>query len=153
MSPNDCSSLSLSLATSHFHRLPSSVIHKLLHLLSLLSFPACWPFTCPQHSLTAFLVAVSMQMFTSFSVSVHWKSESESHSVVSNFLWPHGLYSPWHSPGQSTGVGSHSLLQGIFPTQGSNPGLPHCRRMLYQLSHKGSPGILCALESLNQNFR
>ena len=51
----------------------------------------------------------------------------------------HGLYSPWNSPGQNTGVSSHSLLQGTFPTQGSNPGLPHCRRILYQLSHKGSP--------------
>ena len=46
------------------------------------------------------------------------------------------------SLGQNTGVGSLSLLQGIFPTQGSNPGLPHCRRILYQLSHKGSPRIL-----------
>ena len=50
--------------------------------------------------------------------------------------------SPWHSPGRNTGVSSLSLLQGIFPTQGSNPGLPHCRRILYQLSHKGSPRIL-----------
>ena len=55
---------------------------------------------------------------------------------------PHGLYSPWNSPGQTTGVGSLSLLQGIFPTQGSNPGLPHCRWILYQLSCKGSPRIL-----------
>ena len=61
--------------------------------------------------------------------------ESESHSVAS--LWPHGLYSPWNAPGQNTGVDSLSLLQGIFPTQGSNPGLPHCRWILYQLSHKG----------------
>ena len=45
------------------------------------------------------------------------------------------LYSPWNSPGQNTGVGSLSLLQGIFPTQGSNSGLPHCRRTLYQLRH------------------
>ena len=51
-------------------------------------------------------------------------------------------YSPWNSPGQNTGVGSLSLLQGIFPTQGSNPGLLHCRWILYQLSHKGSPRIL-----------
>ena len=51
----------------------------------------------------------------------------KSHSVVSDSLWTHGLYSPWNSPGQNTGVGSLSLLQGIFPTQGSNPGLPHCR--------------------------
>ena len=54
-------------------------------------------------------------------------------------LRPHGLYSPWSSPGQNTGVGSLSLLRGIFSSQGSNPGLPHCRRILYQLSHKGSP--------------
>ena len=43
------------------------------------------------------------------------------------------------SPGQDTGVGCHALLQGIFPTQGSNPGLPHCRRILYGLSNQGSP--------------
>ena len=55
---------------------------------------------------------------------------------------PHGLYSPWNSPGKNTGVGSRSLLQDIFLTQGSNPGLPHCRRILYQLSHKGSPTVL-----------
>ena len=48
----------------------------------------------------------------------------------------------WNSPGQNTGVGSLSLLQGVFPTQGSNPGLPHCRWILYQLSHKASPRIL-----------
>ena len=54
-------------------------------------------------------------------------------------LRPHGLYSPWNSPGQNTGVGSLSLLRGIFPSQGSNPGLPHCRQIPYQLSHKGSP--------------
>ena len=59
-----------------------------------------------------------------------------SRSVVSNSLWPHGVYSPWNSPGQYTGVGSLSLLQGIFPTQGSNPGLSHCGQILYQLSHK-----------------
>ena len=71
-----------------------------------------------------------------------WKCESESRSVMSDSLQPHGLYDPWNSPGQNTGVGSLSLLQGIFPTQGSNPGLPHCRQILYQLSHKGSPRIL-----------
>ena len=69
-------------------------------------------------------------------------SRCVSHSGMSNSLRPHGLYSPWNSPGQNTGVGSLSLLQGIFPAQGSNPGLPHCRQILYQLSHKGSPRIL-----------
>ena len=48
----------------------------------------------------------------------------------------------WNSPGQYTGVSIHSLLQGIFPTQGSNLGLSHCRQILYQLSLQGSPGIL-----------
>ena len=74
-------------------------------------------------------------------MSINRWMESESRSVVSDSLWPHGLYSPWNSPGQNTGVGSLSLLQGIFPTQGSNPGFPHCGWILYQLSHKGSPRI------------
>ena len=70
------------------------------------------------------------------------RNESENRSVVSNSLWPHGQYSPWSSPGQNTGVYSLSLLQGIFPTQGLNPGLPHWWWILYQLSHQGSPRIL-----------
>ena len=65
--------------------------------------------------------------------------ENESHSVVSNSLQPREMYSPWYSPGQNTGVGSLSLLYGIFPTQGLKPGLRYCWQILYQLSHKGSP--------------
>ena len=61
---------------------------------------------------------------------------------MSNSLQPHGLCSPWHSPGQNTGVVSLSLLQGVFPTQGYNPSLPHNRQILFQLSHKWSPRIL-----------
>ena len=60
-------------------------------------------------------------------------------SCVWLFVTP-WIYSPWNSAGQNTGVGSLSLLQGIFPTQGSNPGLLQCRRILYSLSHQGSPG-------------
>ena len=75
---------------------------------------------------------------------------SESYSVVSNSLQPHGLYSPWNSPGQNTGMGSLSFLQGIFPTQGSNPGLLHCRWILYQLSHKGSLSSLMNLNYLSE---
>ena len=99
---------------------------------------------------------------------------------MSDSLWPHGLYDPWNSPGQNTGVGSLpfstgssqlrdqtqvstlqvdsltiqppgkpkntgvgslSLLQGIFPTQGSNQGLLHCRWILYQPSTQGSPAL------------
>ena len=66
-------------------------------------------------------------------------SESESQSSCPTLCDPIGT---WNSPGQNTGVGSLSLLQGIFPTQGSNPGLPHRRRILYQLSHQGSLRIL-----------
>ena len=66
----------------------------------------------------------------------------ESRSGMSSSLRPHGIYNPWNSPGQNAGVGSLSLLQGIFPTQGLKPGFPHCRRILYQLSHKRSPRIL-----------
>ena len=64
---------------------------------------------------------------------------SESCSIMSDSLWPHRLYSPWNSQDQNTGVDSLSLLQEIFPTQGLNPGFLHCRHILYQLSHKGSP--------------
>ena len=78
-------------------------------------------------------------------------SESKNCSVVSDFLRPLWTIqnsmvakSPciWNSPGQNTGVGSLSLFQGIFPTQWLNLGLPHCRWILYQLSHTGSPRIL-----------
>ena len=61
---------------------------------------------------------------------------------MSDSLWPHGLYSPWNSPGQNTGVVSRFLPQGNVPTQGLNPGLLHCRQILYQMSHKGSARIL-----------
>ena len=63
---------------------------------------------------------------------------SESRSPMSDSLKPQGLYSPWNSPGQNTGLSSLFLLQGIFPTQGLNPDLLHCSWILYQMSHKGS---------------
>ena len=69
-------------------------------------------------------------------------SESEGRSVMSDSLQPHGLHSPWSSPGQNIGVGSLSLLQGIFATHGLNPCLPCARQILHRLSHKGSPRIL-----------
>ena len=74
--------------------------------------------------------------------AISFSFESESRSVVSDSSRPHGPYSPWNSPGQNTGEGSYSLLQGIFPTQGSNSGLLHYRWILYQLRHKGSWRIL-----------
>ena len=67
-----------------------------------------------------------------------------SRSVVSNSLQLHELYPtrllcPWEFPGRNTGVGCHARLQGISPTQGLNPGLPHCSRIRYPLSHQGNP--------------
>ena len=68
-------------------------------------------------------------------VSFYYESESVSNPAMSDSLQPHGLYTrllcPWNSPGKNTGVGCHSLLQGIFPTQGLNLGLLHCRQFLY----------------------
>ena len=78
----------------------------------------------------------------SYTMDIVAAVNSESRSVVSSPLRPHGLYSPWNSPEQNTRVGSFSLLQGIFPTQGWNPGLQHCRWILYQLSHERSPRTL-----------
>ena len=103
----------------HYHPWPSQHYHsaKLLH-------PG-WAW--PVHLLPWFCVCVL------------------SHSVVSNSLWPHGLQltrlrCPYSSPGKNTGVDSHSLVQGIFPTQVSNPSLI-CKQILYPLSHQGSPGF------------
>ena len=62
----------------------------------------------------------------------------QSLSRVRLFVTP-GTICLWNSPGQNTLVAGFFLLQGIFPTQGSNPDLPHCKHILYQLSHKGSP--------------
>ena len=84
-------------------------------------------------------------------------TESENRSVMSDSLRPHWLYSPWNSPGQNTVVGSCFLLQRILPTQGSHPGLPHCRGILYQLRHKGCPRILewvaCPFSSRYSQYR
>ena len=93
----------------------------------------------------------------------HWKwiphsvfytlvNECENLSVGSCSLQPCGLCSPWNSPGQNTGVSSLSLLQGIFPTQGSKPDLLHCRWILYQLSYHGSHPKRCSCESAALNM-
>ena len=75
-----------------------------------------------------------------------YESGSVSCSVGSDSLQPHGLQPdrllcPWNSPGKNTGVACHSLLHGIFLTQGSNPGLLQCRWILYYFSHQGSPFV------------
>ena len=67
------------------------------------------------------------------------KVKSLSHVQPFATPWTIDHLCPWDSPGKNAGVGCHFLLQGIFPTQGSNPGLLHCRQTLYPLSHQGSP--------------
>ena len=81
------------------------------------------------------LSKVTSALLSTYASSHLWLQVLQS----STFELRCNLYSPWNSPGQNTGMGSLSLLQGILPTQGSNPGLQHCNRTLYQLSHKGSP--------------
>ena len=77
-------------------------------------------------------------------------SSSVSRSVMSDSLQPHKLYParllcPWDSAGKNTGVGCHSPLQRIFLTQGSNPGLLHCRQFLYHMSHREDTGKIYCL--------
>ena len=99
---------------------------------------------CPLFSVSAASIEPRLlEEYTTFfaplPLTILRKSETESCLVLSDSLRPRGLHSPWNSPGQNTGVGSLSFLQGIFPTQRLNPGLLHCRWILYQLSHQGSP--------------
>ena len=92
---------------------------------------------CVQVDLSGILCTHWNMYCYKYSVMI-FESESESCSVVSDSLWPCGVYSFWNSPGKNTGVVSLSLLQGIFLTQGLNPGLLCCRWVPYQLSHQGS---------------
>ena len=89
----------------------------------------------------SFIIHLSIIHLYTCSSSICWNlcvCVCERCSGVSDSLWPHELYSPWNSLDQNTGVGSHFLLQGIFLTWGLNPDLPHCKKILYQLSHKWS---------------
>ena len=80
--------------------------------------------------------------FTDAAFSVHAKSLQSCPTLCDPMdCSPPGSSVHGESPSKNTGVGCHALLLRIFPTQGSNPGLPHCRRILYQLSHQGSPQL------------
>ena len=74
---------------------------------------------------------------------LHHSLRKWSRSVVSDSLWPHGYQAPLSMGGKHTGVGCHFLLQGIFPTQGLNSGLLHCKQTFYHLSHQWSPNLEC----------
>ena len=88
----------------------------------------CGDYLCSSTSVSPLLTKHTATLYSSTSFAIRY-----DHVI---------LFCPWNSLGQNIGVGSLSLLQGIFPSQGLNPGLPHCRRVLYQLSHMGSPRIL-----------
>ena len=93
---------------------------------------------CPSLS---YFMQVCVYIYIYIYIYIYMK---RSCSIVSDSLPPHGLQPtrllcPWDFPGKSTGVGCHFLLQGIFPTQGLNPGLLYCRQTLYCLSHQESP--------------
>ena len=81
--------------------------------------------------------------YIQYLVKLKVKSLSRVRFFVTPWIVAHQSPLKWDSPGKSTGVGCHFLLQGIFPTQGSNPDLPHCRQMLYHLSHQRSPPVSC----------
>ena len=83
-------------------------------------------------------------------------NECVSLLVMSDSLWPHGLWParllcPWNSPGKNTGMGCHSLLQRSFSTQRLSPALLHCRKILYHLNYQGSPSAKWKCRAFFQN--
>ena len=93
-----------------------------------------------------YYVCLYLSMFTSiFFFLSFFQLLSRSSCLQCHRLQPIRLLCPWNSPGKNTGVGSHSFLQEVFLTQGSNLGLPNCKQILYHLNHQGSPNInMCA---------
>ena len=107
--------------------------------------------------------SLELKQFHYMMLKWEWKVKWKCSSLVSDSSRPHELQPTrllclWNSPGKNTGVDCHSLLQGIFPTQGSNPRLLHCRQILYSLSHLGSHLIVSKAlsnwtpDSLSRNF-
>ena len=117
-----------------------------LHLVSQVCLqPTFHYYDCIQKSILVTVLSAQLLFFFNYEkfifvcicIHIHVLSRSVTH----NSLRPHRLQSarllcPWDFPGKNTGVSCHALLHGIFPTQGSNPGLPHCRQILYHLSHQ-----------------
>ena len=106
-----------------------------------------WIFLLPFHKLVLHTHTCPMSKPIYFQFALHecwiWLVKvAQSCPTLFDVMVPARHLCPWNPPGKNTRVGSLSLLQGIFPTQGLNPGLPHCRWILYQLSHQGSPRIL-----------
>ena len=98
--------------------------------------------SCVQLFVTPRTVARQVPLSMGFSRQEYWSGPpgSSVHGILQAGIleWPARFLCPWDSPGRNTGVGCHFLLQRIFPAQRSKPGLLHCRRILYHLSHQGS---------------
>ena len=92
------------------------------------------PIPCPEMQNALLKSTGEFKLFEHWS-EVKWKLLSHVQLLLPHGLHPARLLGPWDSPGKNTGVGCHSRLQGIFPNQGSNPSLLHCRQILYRLSH------------------
>ena len=146
-----CIQLSVSFPFSlAFHFFPQLFVKppRKTTLLFYISFSLGWFWSpCPGQCYEPLSVVLQALLIPWMYLSPPWYNHSEvkwkSFSCVQLFMTPwtntaHGIL----QAGQNTGVGSFSLPPGLFPTQGSNPGLPHCGQILYQLSHKGSPRIL-----------
>ena len=109
--------------------------------LPQLGMEICSPWSLPTPLL---LIQRSRRGRQQSAIKMPNSSSRVNRSAVSDSLSPHGMQTarllcPWDFPGKHTGVGCHFLLQGAFPTQGSNRGLLHCRRILYHLSHREAP--------------
>ena len=98
------------------------------------------------------LIQFSVDGWGYVSSLLFWKWKWKLLSCVWLFATPRTIQ-PWNSPGQDTGVDNLSLLQGILPTQGSNPGLPHCRWILYQLSHTWHQTMVEVMKIMVTSFK
>ena len=99
----------------------------------------CWKWLLLSHSRELFVVFEMFQNKIVLTVTQLHKFIKVIYNMHIHDISYTTKFCPWNFPGKSTGVGCHFLLQGIFPTQGSSPGLSHCRQMLYHLSHQGCP--------------
>ena len=132
-------------------RLQSQRGDDISHWIPREQMPREWPkrgpegdFKSPVKAKSLLLPACVLAEPPTLQLTIEERKRKWSRSVVSDSVRPQGLQAarllcPWNSPGKNTRGGCHTLLQGIFPTQGLNPGLPHCRQKFYCLSYQGSP--------------
>ena len=127
---------------SHWQEIPAQTTGPVTRLLVVFLSSSNLQLTL-LHVHTQMIVFISsslgQQKPLKWSCSVNWSRSVVSESFRLHGQWPTRLRRPWDFAGENTGAGCNFLLLGIFPTQGSNPGLLHCRQTLYHLSHQGTP--------------